>query len=154
MASVLAMTLPLAKVCTRCCAAKPLEAFREHPSGLHRRRSQCRLCERALANEVHAADPDKHRNRTIKHRYGIDHQQYLDMVAEQDGRCAICRTDEGEANGKGQRYWLHIDHDHESGKIRGLLCTTCNTGIAHLRHNPLLLHQALRYLGEGDDLSR
>jgi hypothetical protein len=61
------------------------------------------------------------------------------MLADQDGRCAICYT---EANG---RMW-HIDHCHDTGKVRGILCDICNRGIGNLKDDPKLLRQAAEYL--------
>lgn len=65
------------------------------------------------------------------------------MLAEQGGRCAICGTEE-----PGSRQW-NVDHCHETGRVRGLLCTACNTGIGHLRDDPGILLSAMTYLNDG-----
>lgn len=62
------------------------------------------------------------------------------MHAEQAGLCAICH---GETNGQGD---LHVDHDHVTGKVRGLLCSRCNTGIGMMGDNTALLRKAIEYL--------
>ena len=64
---------------------------------------------------------------------------------QQNGRCAICGGT-GERVHKGVKSGLYIDHDHDTGKIRGLLCHDCNSGLGHFRDNPALLLKALRYL--------
>jgi hypothetical protein len=52
-------------------------------------------------------------------------EEFLDLVLAQDGRCRICKTD--QPGGYGNQW--HIDHDHETGVVRGLLCSTCNTKL-------------------------
>jgi hypothetical protein len=72
----------------------------------------------------------------LRRLYGITLAEYEAMVKKQNGRCAIC--DEESA--------LHVDHDHETGEVRGLLCQKCNTAIGHLRHDEHLLRRAIDYL--------
>ena len=69
-----------------------------------------------------AHNPQSHRNRHLKRNYGIDVQEYDRMLSDQDGSCAICETD---ITGVGEGA---VDHDHESGVVRGLLCRKCNSG--------------------------
>lgn len=78
--------------------------------------------------------------RSLKNRYGITLKQYDQMFEEQNGICAIC----GGINKSGRR--LHLDHDHKTGKIRGLLCGNCNTGIGMLKENIDILCNAISYL--------
>ena len=69
------------------------------------------------------------------------------MLRSQDGKCAICREPERRSAGKsGETRKLSIDHDHVTGKVRGLLCSDCNTAIALLRESPPLLDAARAYL--------
>lgn len=75
--------------------------------------------------------PGSHRPRTRKYilkQYGLTPADYDRMVAEQDGRCAICRTD---SPGRGKPSW-NVDHDHETGAVRGLLCHNCNMALGML----------------------
>ena len=112
-------------------------------------RGQCRLCERERQRQLHAENPDGQRRRTLRYRYGIDQEQYDAILEQQDHRCAICRTADLEVrNGQGERYALHIDHDHETGRIRGLLCFRCNNGIGLLPHSEVL-RAAANYLEGG-----
>lgn len=69
------------------------------------------------------------------------------MFDEQDGVCAICGRPETKVL-KGKKLSLSIDHDHETGKVRGLLCMDCNTSIGKFKHNKELLLNAVRYLDE------
>lgn len=84
----------------------------------------------------------KERRRTLR-KYGITEADWDRMIAAQRSRCAICRTD--KPGGKDERW--HIDHDHESGRVRGLLCHGCNTSLGHFRDDPNILVAALHYLG-------
>ncbi len=78
--------------------------------------------------------------------FGISYDEYLVLVDKHGGRCAICGTDKPTRGGKQQR-WA-IDHCHVSGRIRGILCKTCNTGIGMLGDNADGLRRALAYLAE------
>ena len=71
---------------------------------------------------------------------------YQKLYDEQNGVCAICG---GIQTGRGRaKNTLAVDHNHETGAIRGLLCTNCNTGIGNLRDNIDLLQKAIQYLRE------
>jgi hypothetical protein len=72
-------------------------------------------------------------------RYGLSSEQFRVLLDSQGHRCAICRS-KSEA-------W-HIDHDHATEAVRGLLCNACNLGIGLLREDPDILRAAIRYLGE------
>jgi hypothetical protein len=74
--------------------------------------------------------------------YGVTPDQYEQMMLGQDGRCAICRSEEWP--GKGNR--PHVDHDHATGKVRGLLCGKCNVGLGNLDDDPARLRAAAAYL--------
>lgn len=74
-------------------------------------------------------------------KYKLSVIQYLYLFKFQDFKCAICQT--LEPNGKGG--W-HIDHNHTTGKVRGLLCHHCNTAIGSLQDSTRLLQRATDYL--------
>ena len=73
----------------------------------------------------------------LKRAYGIDLVTYEAMIEAQHRQCAICHH-EVET--------LHVDHDHETNKIRGLLCGSCNRGIGLLQHDSVVLRDAITYL--------
>lgn len=83
---------------------------------------------------------ESHRERWLK-RYGMTVEGYERMLADQDGRCAICQTDEIPRRGS----WI-VDHCHDTGRVRGLLCGEYNAGIGLLRDDPELLRKAIAYL--------
>jgi hypothetical protein len=86
------------------------------------------------------------RNRAYKLKayYGMTVEQYDELLATQDGRCAICRQTQDEADTRKRN--LSVDHCHDSGAIRGLLCESCNIGLGKFRDDPELLEAALNYL--------
>lgn len=96
-------------------------------------------------DEYRQKQPERSRRSLLKIRYGITPEQYEAMLLEQGGRCAICQTDRPN-NGYGDR-WFDIDHDHTTGKVRGLLCRKCNAMLGHLEKDAEHLADAYRYLG-------
>lgn len=83
------------------------------------------------------------RDYQLLRKFGLTREEYDRMLAGQGGCCAICgSTDTGSKN-KGQ---FSVDHDHVSGKVRGLLCTRCNTGLGLFRDSCEFLGKAITYL--------
>ena len=83
------------------------------------------------------------RRKHLKHNYGISEKQFDILLSEQGNVCAICKTDAW-----GWRGQPCVDHDHYTGKVRGLLCSKCNLGIGHLNDSIELLTNAIEYLTE------
>lgn len=77
--------------------------------------------------------------------FGVESQTYDELVALQGGRCAICNRPE-TAMRRGIVKTLSVDHDHATGRIRGLLCHQCNTAIGLMGDSPERLTSAIRYL--------
>ena len=82
--------------------------------------------------------------------YGITQEDYDALLEKQHGVCAICHKP-SKPGGKRSASRLHVDHDHETGRVRGLLCNRCNLGIGHLHDSPVLLLSALKYLNGTPD---
>lgn len=72
-------------------------------------------------------------------RYGLTEVAYQSLVQKQNGLCAICFEC---PSGKG----FHVDHDHATNKVRGLLCNTCNRGLGWFKDNTMRLLNAVAYL--------
>jgi hypothetical protein len=83
----------------------------------------------------------------LKRKYGLTLEQYDAMLEAQGGVCAICRQPRPEER------TLHVDHDHDTGAIRGLLCFTCNNALGDFRDEPELFHAAAEYLDRDDELA-
>lgn len=93
-----------------------------------------------------STNPESRRNARLKHRYGITAAEYDALHDSQGGCCAICGK-HAEA-GNSPSHWknkLAVDHCHDTGKVRGLLCNDCNAGIGHLGNESVAL-SAARYL--------
>lgn len=89
--------------------------------------------------------PEDTRRHQLKHNYGITVEEYDELFEIQEGACAICgRTDNGVNQHGPMR--LAVDHDHETGEVRGLLCNRCNTALGLLDDDPERLRIAARYL--------
>lgn len=87
-----------------------------------------------------------YKNSHLKAMYGITIERYETMLECQGGVCAICGKEEGAKHQNGKVKNLAVDHCHDTGVIRGLLCHACNTGIGSFRHDQALLTSATKYL--------
>lgn len=95
----------------------------------------------------HSAEgPQRERAQIVRRmrerEYGITHDQFLALLETQDGLCAICGNGETSKDGR----QLSVDHNHETGAIRGLLCNRCNPMIGYARDNVAVLQAAIAYL--------
>lgn len=81
------------------------------------------------------------RKKVVSKRYGISIEDYDLLVLKQGGSCKICGV-------VGDPYKLFVDHDHKTGRVRGLLCGKCNFGIGQFNDDPQLLSRAAEYLHE------
>ena len=81
----------------------------------------------------------------LRYKYGLTKEQYDRMLAGQDGGCAICKRPE-TAKIKGKVMDMAVDHCHKTGKVRGLLCSTCNTALGSFRDDPEIIRKAIEYL--------
>jgi hypothetical protein len=87
------------------------------------------------------------RKYALKKRYGISPEQYEKMREDQNGLCAICLADpELRIDTHATHRMLHVDHDHKTGKVRGLLCNGCNRAIGLIQDNPITALNISLYL--------
>lgn len=124
-------------LCRLCLEIKPIGEFYLAPQTLRRLklRIRCKACESDLKKQWSKDNPTARRRQTLK-RYGLSLGEYEKMAEAQGFRCAICDC---EAT-------LCVDHDHDSGRIRGLLCRNCNLRLG-LAANPAVLSvRELAYL--------
>ena len=160
----LALPPPTEKICTQCDEVKAMDEF--YRQGAKRRYSECRDCQRERHQRWYAkrenrertnatvatyrhANPDKVRALNLKKCYGITPEDYDRMYDQQSGRCAICSKvclRFGTATAEQRNQVLCVDHDHTTGKVRGLLCGHCNRGIGNFGDDHAVLHAAIEYL--------
>jgi len=122
------------KKCTKCNLDKELEEFSLHPGSKDGRNTQCKICR----NSYHRGnyDPEKRFNWSLKRNYNINKEEYYAIKHRQNNKCAICFSETK----------LFVDHCHKTSKIRGLLCSQCNTGIGLLKENISNFENAIKYL--------
>lgn len=97
-------------------------------------------------------DPNFNKRNDLKSMYGVTLEWYRQKLEEQQNRCAICGREEVMVI-KGSRVLLAVDHDHATGKVRGLLCTRCNRGMGLLADNKEILMKAISYLASYDEVA-
>jgi len=85
------------------------------------------------------------RSHTLWTKYGLSPADYAEMVLAQDGKCAICGLPETAVR-RGKLKALAVDHDYETGKVRGLLCQKCNVMLGMACDDPIRLRAAAKYL--------
>lgn len=95
-----------------------------------------------LKAAVRAEDPARKRDNRMRRQFGIGAAEYDELLASQNGGCAICGATVGD--GSGRRH--HIDHCHKTGAVRGILCSECNLGLGKFRDDLDLLQCAINYL--------
>lgn len=93
-------------------------------------------------------EPRKFKDVALKKQYGISVDRYEAMLASQNGKCAICGNGE-KMRIRGVGTALAVDHCHSTGKIRGLLCVSCNRALGLFKDDPAILRKAIAYLRRG-----
>jgi len=146
------MTSELSKQCIKCGQTKLLGEFTFHKyrpdlgykkSGIHKR--ICKACYAAQSAEWRSRPGQKAKTENLRliKTYGLSFDQFNELFTVQGGRCAICDRHQTELPGKAR---MHIDHDHETGQIRGLLCFKCNSAVGNLDDDPARMLRAVKYL--------
>lgn len=142
--------------CTKCGENKDECHFRPRPTLKRGYHSWCKECEykqnrqryipkERVKNEI---NPDEvklsAKKRMLKHRYSLEYNEYLRMYTNQNGKCFICGIKKELGSSKG----LLVDHCHKTNKVRGLLCSNCNSGLGKFMDNTDILLNAINYLNK------
>lgn len=153
------------KTCTKCGEIKDVSEYWRQPKGAKGLTASCKSCLRIYRAKWCEANPEKmrlriekkrlasrkescdiKRDRRLKHHYGIDQEYWEALFRKQNGCCAICARHQ-----RALTRVLQVDHNHETGQIRGLLCTKCNTKLAAVeerefvdRAHSYLAHHSIR----------
>lgn len=131
------------RVCMKCASLVNTKVYREL--------SPEEKTERAAENlKYRLENSDLVRRTYLRSRYGVTPEWYDQQLAAQGGQCALCEATTGwtrqNKTWHGNDYYLLVDHDHESGVVRGLLCAKCNTAIHRVEYVTDWAAKALRYL--------
>ena len=126
------------KVCSKCNTEKPLDNFGVNRATKDGFQYHCKECIRAYSKKVYT--PENRADKNLRHKFGITLEDYDSMLEQQDGKCAICKSEDS----KGKRF--SVDHNHKTGEVRGLLCNPCNVAIGLLKDSPEVIDSAKEYL--------
>jgi hypothetical protein len=144
------------KQCTRCGEMKDITEFWPKYGKARTISSWCKRCHsvdgvareqrrKAESEEFRAQRRESARALRFRKKFGITRADYDQMLAAQGGVCAICGSDERSIN-QGVERMLAVDHDHNTGKVRGILCERCNRAIGLLKDSPAILRRAANYI--------
>lgn len=149
------LPLDTPKACRKCGVTKTLADFSlsrkatETANAVYR--SDCKECCSTRARQWFAENSDRanenRRRWNLQNTYGLSVAEYNALLRKQGGVCAVCGKDEPNAHGRtGKQFRLAVDHCHETGAVRGLLCQKCNRAIGLLGDDPALMRKAISYL--------
>lgn len=130
-------------VCSHCKVEKKHSEFHANKNNAHGIGYGCKECTVAYRKKLY--DPARRRNKWYMYNYGITLDDYNRMLKTQNNRCAICNDTE---TGRKDIKYFNVDHCHTTGKVRGLLCHGCNSGIGNMKDDVELLEKAIAYLRE------
>ena len=141
--------MPICKDCNNLRQKEAQSRWRkEHPEQCRRIKREAYKKDPSKKKRIVAAwrkaNPDKLAESQLLYKYGITLTEYNNIKEKQNGRCAICDA----VNEK-----LVVDHSHETGKVRGLLCNSCNLMLGHSRDNSNTLNKGAKYLKPDQELS-
>ena len=138
------------KQCTVCKETKELDQFYNVKSTKDGKGYRCKECDNKARQKWSANNPERshlsQRQRNLKHRFGVDLEWYEEQFKKQNYSCAICKTKTNKTVGDRQFWNFSVDHCHDSGKIRGILCNNCNRALGLFQDNPELLKKAASYV--------
>jgi hypothetical protein len=137
--------ITLAKSCTRCGNLRQAADFTRANNASDQLSNVCRFCQQQSWATRDADARARDRRRLLKRVFGLTPEEFDDLLISQSGRCAICNEPLID---------LTIDHDHQTGAVRGLLDSWCNRGLGHFRDDPDRLRSAAEYLEGGQPLFR
>ena len=85
----------------------------------------------------------------LRRYFNMTIDDYLELLKSQGGVCAICKSDDPKSKGESNELAFHVDHCHDTGRIRGLLCGPCNRGLGYFQDSIELIQNAKEYLKDG-----
>jgi hypothetical protein len=138
------------KTCCICGERKHFDLFYNFKNKSDNKSYRCKSCDDKAKKKWSDSNPERAyrsmRERNLKARFGMTLEDYEKLLREQGGKCAICEATENNTVGERKDWNFAVDHDHETGKVRGLLCNNCNRGLGLLRDSEELLRKAANYI--------
>ncbi|WP_233558698.1 endonuclease VII domain-containing protein [Micromonospora radicis] len=124
------------RFCADCGSVKPLAEFPRNRADSSGYATYCKPCHNTRTRETKQRLYGGTREYHLRSRYGIGQAEFDELLAEQGGVCGVCGDPDPE----------HVDHDHRTGWVRGILCFNCNGGLGQFRDSPTRLARAITYL--------
>lgn len=134
------------KRCNRCGEEKPESGFYTNGKKGHLR-PECKACNRSARKQWQRENPQVAREYKLRTKYGLSEVEFQDILDRQGGTCALCERTTADSTGRP----LHVDHSHETGWVRGALCSDHNTGIGKLGDTSNSVLRAVQYLVEAEE---
>ncbi len=131
----------LQKLCTACQQSKNLDLFKRNKDGKFGKHSICKQCE-SERNKFRYSNGDSYAVR-LKKLYNLSVTEYEELYQEANGKCQVCGIPETSLKKR-----LAVDHCHTTGKVRGLLCSKCNTALGQLNDDLEIISSLYSYLKE------
>ncbi len=104
--------------------------------------ASCKSCQNKRSSQWNSNNKLKRKNILLKNLYGISLENYFELLKKQDNKCAICSSTQNNKN----KTYFDVDHCHKTGKVRGLLCQSCNSGLGKFEDKIELFKRAINYL--------
>lgn len=136
------LSIPIEKWCGGCKQIRPWSEFSKCISSSDGLAFRCKQCLSEYRRITRRDNPVRYQNYHRKSKYKLSPSDYESMLARQNNQCAICQTD----NPGGGWSTFAVDHCHQTNKIRGLLCISCNNGLGRFKDNSIFLRAAADYL--------
>lgn len=129
------------KICTKCKKELPFttENFHRNKNARSGLKNECKNCTNERGRDYRRNNKEKMKDLNLRRRFNITLEEYNELLEKQNSVCAIC-------NGDNNKKTLVVDHDHNTNKIRGLLCDNCNTGLGLFKESRWALNKAIQYL--------
>jgi len=124
------------KICPDCEQRKSFEEFPRNRNSADGRHSYCKTCHNARGRETVQRLYGNSRHYHLVRKYGVGASEIAELIEAQRGMCAVCR----------ERPASQVDHDHQTGRVRGVLCGGCNAGLGQLKEDPEIIRRAIAYL--------
>lgn len=135
--------------CKDCLHTLSLAWGRAHRDQLNEKQNAKYSKDATYERKIRKSKSKTFRDWYLKTNHGITEEQFVEMLLVQGGKCAICGDASPKKTGKSAPFV--VDHEHKTGKIRGILCNLCNMGIGLLRDNPEIARLAAFYLESRSD---
>lgn len=125
-------------MCSTCKEIKPIVEFQKEKNRKNGYRKRCKTCGNKYCAKSRLNSPDHYKSSWIKCMYGLE--DWMELVKQQNFKCAICNKELDLAKN------THVDHDHNTNKVRGILCHSCNMALGFFKDDVSNIRQALIYL--------